>query len=136
MTHTTSSRPIIWISILAATAMILTSAPGSAADCSRQDSRCAAAAVTPEGVQQVEIAVTPQGFVPAEIHVKAGRPVRLVVTRETATTCATSIVIKDFGIDRELPLSQPVEITFTPAKTGTIRYACAMDMLGGVLIAD
>ena len=86
--------------------------------------------------QVVTMEVTGEGFVPAQVKVKANQPVKLVVTRKTARTCATEIVIKDFGINRPLPLNQPVEITFTPTKAGKFRYACAMDMIAGVIIVE
>jgi plastocyanin domain-containing protein len=86
--------------------------------------------------QVIEISVTGEGFVPAQVKVKAGQPVKLIVTRKTASTCATEIVIKDFGIKQPLPLNQAVEVTFTPSKTGSFRYACAMDMIGGVIIVE
>jgi plastocyanin domain-containing protein len=82
----------------------------------------------------IAMSVTSEGFVPAEITVKAGESVRLVVTRKTERTCATDIVIKDFGINKPLPLNQPVEVDFTPTQPGRVRYACAMDMIAGVLI--
>ena len=86
--------------------------------------------------QVVTMQVTSEGFVPAQVKVKAGQPVRLIVTRKTDVTCAKEIVIKDFGINKPLPLNQPVEITFTPSKKGQIRYACAMDMIAGVIIVE
>ncbi|HJX62961.1 MAG TPA: cupredoxin domain-containing protein [Polyangia bacterium] len=86
--------------------------------------------------QVVTIEVTGEGFVPAQVKVKANQPVKLVVTRKTARTCATEIVIKDLGINKPLPLNQPVEITFTPTKSGKLRYACAMDMIAGVIIVE
>ncbi len=86
--------------------------------------------------QVVEIAVTGEGFVPAQAKVKAGKPVKLVVTRKTERTCATEVVLKDFGIKKALPLNQPVEVTFTPTKSGQVRYACAMDMIAGALTVE
>jgi plastocyanin domain-containing protein len=84
--------------------------------------------------QVVAITVTSAGFEPAQVDVKANQPVKLVVTRKTDQTCAKTIVIKDFGIEKALPLDQPVEVTFTPTKSGQIRYACAMNMVAGVII--
>ena len=86
--------------------------------------------------QVVTIEVTGEGFVPARVKVKANQPVKLVVTRKSDRTCATEIVIKDFGINKPLPLNQPVEITFTPTKPGKVRYACAMDMIAGVIVVE
>lgn len=86
--------------------------------------------------QVIELSVTPEGFVPAQIKVKAGKPVTLMVTRRTERTCATDIVVKDYGIKVALPLNKAVDVTFTPKKTGEVRYACAMDMIAGVLIVE
>jgi plastocyanin domain-containing protein len=86
--------------------------------------------------QVFAIEVTKEGFVPAEIKVKAGKPVKLVVTRRVERTCATEIVIKDQGINKPLPLNQPVEVTFTPSKPGKLRYACGMDMIAGVIVVE
>jgi plastocyanin domain-containing protein len=85
---------------------------------------------------RIEMAVTADGFVPAAAKVKVGEPVTLVVTRKVERTCATDIVIKDYGINRPLPQNQAVEVTFTPTKAGAIRYACAMDMIAGQLTAE
>jgi plastocyanin domain-containing protein len=86
--------------------------------------------------QVVTIEVTKDGFVPAEIKVKAGHPLKLVVTRKVDRTCATEIVIKDFNINKPLPLNKAVEVTFTPSKPGKIRYACAMDMIAGTIVVE
>jgi plastocyanin domain-containing protein len=93
---------------------------------------CAASSKSKE--QRVHITVTPNGFEPAQVKLHAGRRVRLVVTRRTDRTCATEIVLKDLGIQKALPLNQPVEIVFTPRKTGSLRYACGMDMIAGKLV--
>ncbi|MGH7729623.1 MAG: cupredoxin domain-containing protein [Candidatus Eiseniibacteriota bacterium] len=83
---------------------------------------------------RVTITVTDKGFEPASVTVAAGRPVTLVVTRTTAKTCATELVMAAQGINQPLPLGQAVEITFTPEKAGELTYACAMDMFKGKVI--
>lgn len=86
--------------------------------------------------QVVSIEVTSAGFVPAQIKTKATQPIKLVVTRTTDRTCIKEIVIKDFGIDKPLPLNQPVEITLTPSKPGQVRYACGMNMVAGIITVE
>ncbi len=86
--------------------------------------------------QVVNIEVTKDGFVPAEVKVKAGHPVKLVVTRKVDRTCATEIVIKDLSINKPLPLNKAVEVTFAPSKPGKIRYACGMDMIAGTIVVE
>src|SRR5690242_3975586 len=58
--------------------------------------------------QTISIEVTSDGFVPAAVTAKAGRPVKLVVTRKVERTCATEIVMKDLGVNQPLPLGKPV----------------------------
>jgi plastocyanin domain-containing protein len=89
--------------------------------------------VVKRGVRVVEMEVTGEGFVPAQVKVKKGEKVRLVITRKTDRTCATEIVIKDYGINAPLPLNKTVTVELTPKASGEIRYACAMNMIGGVL---
>lgn len=86
--------------------------------------------------QRIVVTVTKNGFESAPVRLKAGKPVRLVVTRTVERTCATDIVLKEYGITKPLPLNTPVEVRFTPRKAGTIRYACAMDMIAGSLIVE
>ena len=83
---------------------------------------------------RVEVAVTSDGFVVANApKLKAGQPVTLVVTRSVEKTCATDIVLKEFGLSQPLPLNKAVEVSFTPKKAGVVRFACAMDMIAGSL---
>jgi plastocyanin domain-containing protein len=81
--------------------------------------------------EPVRITVTKNGYEPWRVEAKAGVPLTLVVTRTTDETCATELVLTEYGIDRKLPLNEAVTITFTPARTGTLRYSCAMKMFQG-----
>jgi plastocyanin domain-containing protein len=95
-----------------------------------------ALAVTQPAAAPIQIQVTGDGFVPASIQVKRGQAVTLVVTRTTERTCATEIVIKEMGINQKLPLHKPVTVQFTPSKSGTLRYACGMDMISGTIVVQ
>lgn len=82
----------------------------------------------------VTMTITEKGFEPQNITVKAGEPVKLTITRKTNSTCATEIVIDEYKINEKLPLDQPVTVTFTPTKSGKLKYGCAMNkMIGGVI---
>lgn len=104
--------------------------------CSRGEEPSAGVAPLVAASGPIAISVTEDGFAPALAKVRVGQPVTLVVTRKVEKTCATDIVIKDYGISKPLPMDQPVAITFTPTKAGDIRYACAMDMVVGKLVAE
>ncbi len=93
-------------------------------------------ALAEEKARKIEMIVTEDGFVPDKVAAKKGEPLQLVVTRKTDKTCATEIVIKDYGIEKKLPLEKPVTISFTPRKTGQVRYACGMDMVAGVILVE
>lgn len=95
-----------------------------------------AAAANSAREQKVNITVTKKGFEPATVKVKAGQPVRLLVTRKEQRTCATELVLKAHGIHQKLPLGKTVEVRFTPKSAGTLRYACAMDMIAGNVVVE
>lgn len=94
------------------------------------------AEIATDGSEAVAISVTEEGFVPKEIHVKAGQPVTLAVTRQTDRTCATELVLKEYGINRKLPLKETVRISFTPKNAGQLTYACGMDMFKGIITVE
>lgn len=84
--------------------------------------------------EPVRITVTKNGYEPWRVEARAGVPLTLVVTRVSDETCATELVLPEHGIDQKLPLNEPVTITFTPARSGTLRYACAMRMFQGEIV--
>lgn len=104
--------------------------------CSRRTVAREHAAHAQGSAAQVSMIVTADGFIPSQTRAKVGKPVTLVVTRKVEQTCATDIVIKDFGVNRPLPQDTPIEIKFTPTKAGPIHYACAMGMVSGELVAE
>jgi plastocyanin domain-containing protein len=90
--------------------------------------------VTPRAVA---LRVTAEGFEPASVTLKAGEPVKFVVTRTTDETCATDLLIDGTDIKLALPLNAPVEAAWTPSKAGKVKFGCAMDfMVGGVLVVE
>jgi plastocyanin domain-containing protein len=83
---------------------------------------------------KVAMTVTDKGFEPQNLRVRKGEPVTLVITRKSDATCATEIVIDEHGINTALPLNKPVTVSFTPKKSGELKYGCAMQkMIGGVI---
>lgn len=87
----------------------------------------------PREGEPVRITVTKNGYEPFRVRATAGKPLTLVLTRTTDETCATEILIPEANIAQDLPLNQPVTITFTPPRTGELRYSCAMQMFQGVI---
>jgi plastocyanin domain-containing protein len=92
------------------------------------------AAAEPPVSNRIEMTVTDKGFEPQNVRVKANEPVTLIITRKTDVTCGTEIVIDEYKVNAKLPLNTPVTVTFTPTKSGELRYGCAMKkMVGGVI---
>jgi plastocyanin domain-containing protein len=94
---------------------------------------CAAHEAVPPGA--VAISVTENGFEPAVASVPRGKPVTLIVTRRTDRTCATEIVFVSTGQRHELPLGKPVRLELAVGVSDTLRYACGMDMIRGMIVA-
>ena len=112
---------------LLAAALLLTAHPALAADQAKPPAA---------GGATVAMKVTAAGFEPDKVTAKQGQPLTLVITRTTEKTCATEIVVKDYGINTPLPLNKPVSVTFTPTRSGQVKFACAMDMIGGVVVVQ
>ncbi len=84
---------------------------------------------------RVEVTVTAHGFEPSLVQVTHGQPVTMVVTRTTDMTCATEMVMPLHGIHMNLPLNQPMEVTFPCDWAGAMTYTCGMGMVKGSIIA-
>lgn len=88
----------------------------------------------PAGQQRVEVQVNAGGYEPSEVEARAGQPLTLVFTRTTDQGCGHELSIPSEDITRELPLDEPVAVTFTPRETGEIRFTCGMDMYDGKIV--
>jgi plastocyanin domain-containing protein len=86
--------------------------------------------------EPIALSVTTNGFEPNQVRVKAGQPVTLAVTRKTDQTCATELVLKEYGINQKLPLNETVTIQFTPTQAGQLTYACGMNMFKGTIVVE
>jgi plastocyanin domain-containing protein len=91
----------------------------------------------PPLANDVTMTVTDKGFEPQNLRVEKGKPVNLTITRVSDSTCATEIVIDEEKIKTPLPLNEAVKVSFTPSKTGTLKYGCAMQkMIGGLITIE
>lgn len=96
--------------------------------CSRADPE------SQSGPQMARLTVSEHGFAPLEVQAREGKPLTMLVTRESDASCAKQIIIADAGIHRMLPIKQEVRITFTPEKRGDLRYTCCDEMVGGRIV--
>lgn len=97
-----------------------------------------AADAKPGEPRRIDLTVTERGFDPGKVTVKRGEEVRLVFTRKTDNTCAKEVVIRTDKekIEKKLPLNEAITITTSFPKAGEIRFACGMDMHGGVIVVQ
>ncbi|MBP6004793.1 MAG: cupredoxin domain-containing protein [Pyrinomonadaceae bacterium] len=86
------------------------------------------------GVQTARVLITDQGYSRTGITLRRGVLTRITFLRQTDATCATEVVIPAYGINRNLPLNEPVVISFTPKKSGEFGFTCGMNMMRGKLI--
>jgi plastocyanin domain-containing protein len=55
--------------------------------------------------------------------------------RKTEETCPKEVVIKEYKIDRKLPLNESVTVEFTPRK-GEFTFACGLGTTNGQSILE
>src|SRR5215475_6249008 len=85
--------------------------------------------------QTATVEVTDKGFEPSSLKLKADAPAKVTFVRKTDATCAKVVMIKEYNINRKLPLNEPVTVEFTPHK-GEFTFACGMDMIKGKLVVE
>lgn len=84
------------------------------------------------GVQEITIKVVGPEFVPSDITVTKGVPVRLNVDGSKAVGCMVYFTIPSQNINVELKKGDNY-FEFTPEKTGNIPFSCGMNMARGVI---
>jgi len=89
-----------------------------------------------DGRPELSVTVDAVGYHPAELRAKGGKAVRLVVTRTTDDGCGQQIVVPSLHLKYDLPLNQPVAIDLTMPTSGTLGFACGMDMYKGSIVAE
>ncbi len=86
--------------------------------------------------QTAKVLINEQGYSRTSITLRRGVPTRLTFLRQTDSTCATELVISEYGITRALPLNTPVVVSFTPKRSGEFGFTCGMNMMRGKLIVQ
>lgn len=83
--------------------------------------------------QSVEIVVSSNGYSPNYVRVKKGSPVTVKLIGKDAYSCASAFRIPSLGVSKNLQANETYTFTFTPVKSGKIRFACSMGMYTGVI---
>ncbi|MBL8206718.1 MAG: YHYH protein [Blastocatellia bacterium] len=82
----------------------------------------------------LKLQVGANGFAPASLSIPAGKPVRLAITRDVESNCASRIVFPSLGIARDLPLGTTTIIELPAQPAGELRFTCGMGMYKGALV--
>ncbi len=83
-----------------------------------------------DGKQIVEMKVVGYDYLPDKFTLLQGVPVEWRINGDGAQGCAQVISVASLGITQRLSKGQPTIITFTPQKTGQIKFTCTMGMAG------
>ncbi len=87
-------------------------------------------------VQTVEMHVRYTGWDPAIIHIKAGAQVTWIIWGDEVTSCTSRIVAPGLGISQALVSGKNVIAFTAPAVSGSVPFACWMNMVRGKFIID
>lgn len=89
--------------------------------------------------RRITVTATRHGFVPNELHARAGETLTLEFTRTDTNTCVERVVVylaEHRQLERDLPLNQPVAVTLRVPHAGEVGVSCAMKMFGATLRVD
>ncbi len=91
--------------------------------------------VSADGVRTIQVNASIDGYAPERIPGKPGEKLILVFTRTSDSECVAQLKTPD-GKLVELPMNKPVEVPVTVPTDGEVKFACGMDMLSGVVVAE
>jgi len=83
-----------------------------------------------DGVQEIAMTVTPYGYEPSNLTIKAGIPVRWTINGSGARGCTSVLVIPSLNITKPLQNGLNV-IEFTAPTRGPLAFSCSMGMVRG-----
>lgn len=85
------------------------------------------------GAVQRATVVIDGGFSPANVQVRAGRPVELTFIRKESSGCGATVQFPALKLKRTLKPGQKTTVSFTPKKSGPLQFTCGMEMYRGQL---
>jgi uncharacterized protein len=83
-----------------------------------------------EEIQKINLEVRGLDYYPTSFKLKKGVPVEWNIDGRDAIGCARIISVPELGITERLPSDTIKTITFTPSKSGNIKFSCSMGMAG------
>lgn len=87
-----------------------------------------------ETIQTVRMTVTPYGYEPSSIPIKAGVPVRWEIDGKKIDGCTSSITIPSMGIRQDLHKGSNILAFTPPDRPGSLPFSCGMGMVRGTFI--
>ncbi len=91
--------------------------------------------ITSGDVQEVRMTQDSYGYSPNQFTIIKGKPVRWIITSTNNFTCAASIVMPKYGINKNLEKGENI-IEFTPSEIGEVPFSCSMGMYRGKFIVE
>lgn len=88
---------------------------------------------TTNGVQEIKMTQGVSGYSPNEFTIEKGKKVKWIITSTNSFTCASSLVMPKYGIDKSLEKGENI-IEFVPTEVGEIPFSCSMGMYRGKFI--
>ncbi|MBI3109810.1 sulfite exporter TauE/SafE family protein [Candidatus Daviesbacteria bacterium] len=86
-----------------------------------------------DGIQVVDIAISPTSYYPNYIQVEQGIPVRLNLQSNGGLGCTSQFRIPTLGISKNIPQNGTAQINFTPSMKGKLTFTCSMGMYSGII---
>ena len=94
----------------------------------------ATVAATDKGtVQEIRIDIKEE-YVPSQVLVEKGKPLRMVFRRNDDSSCTEYVVFEDFKIKKKLAPFQETVVELKPDREGEFPFLCGMGMLHGKLV--
>jgi len=88
------------------------------------------------GVQEVTINISDNGYSPDNIRIKKGAPVKVTLKTVNTFGCARAFVVPSLNIQKNLPKNGEDSFEFTPDKAGEILFSCTMGMYRGQFVVE
>ena len=76
----------------------------------------------------IPVTADERGFTPAAVETQQGSKLTLRFTRTTDATCADKVVFPEAGLEKNLPLNQPVDVEVPTGSARTLGFQCGMGM--------
>jgi plastocyanin domain-containing protein len=89
-----------------------------------------------DGIQTVALTLRAGAYVPNQVTLRAGAPLRLRVTSQDRGGCATRLLVPDLGVDLALVPGGTAEALVPAPPPGAWLFTCEERMVKGVLVAE